>query len=80
MITIFLLCICNYYYFQTNISLRLDLHMHQSHAGSSESLALQYFAKLNETRVKKLYQMYKLDFLMFGYDPNPYLEVAITVK
>ena len=60
------------------ISLGLDLHMHQSHAGSSESLALQYFAKLNETRVKKLYQMYKLDFLMFGYDPNPYFEVAIA--
>ena len=49
--------------------------MHQTHGGSSDDLALQYFSTVNKSSTKLLYEIYKMDFLMFNYDPTPYFKI-----
>ena len=65
-----------YIFFQANLGLNLDSKMHQSHGGSSDDLALQYFSTINKSSTKILYEMYKMDFLMFNYDPTPYFKIS----
>ena len=36
----------------------------------------KYFSELNPDQVMKLYQLYKIDFDMYGYDHTSYLELA----
>ena len=50
--------------------------MNQSKGGSSDDLALNYFSIVNESRTKALYDVYKKDFLMFDYDPEPFIKVS----
>ena len=64
------------YFFQANLGLEVDSKMHQSHGGSSDDLALQYFSMINKSSTKFLYEMYKMDFLMFNYDPTPYFKIS----
>ena len=65
------------FFWQAEIDLDVDQKTHQSHGGSSDTIALQYFSTVNRSRVKLLYARYKLDFLMFNYDPKPYFKVSI---
>ena len=62
--------------FQANLGLEIDSKMHQSHGGSSDDLALQYFSMVNKSSTKLLYEIYKMDFLMFNYDPTPYFKIS----
>ncbi|ODM99344.1 Carbohydrate sulfotransferase 13, partial [Orchesella cincta] len=39
-------------------------------------LRKQYFSQLTKTQVKQLYDKYKLDFLLFGYDYEEYVKLA----
>ena len=65
-----------------------DLHMHQSGTkklekpiemsirkngtiGKTEKTK-SYFKQLTTTQLKNIYHMYKIDFEMFGYSPEPY--------
>ena len=49
---------------------------HVSSGGSTEDLAKKYFSELDITMVKKLYDLYKVDFEMFDYSPDEYFKVA----
>ena len=49
---------------------------HRSHGGSSDDLALKYFSIVHESRTKLLYEVYKMDFLMFDYDPDPFFKAS----
>ena len=40
---------------------------------SQEPLSLKYFRLIGEDRIKKLYNIYKIDFEMFGYSVQQYL-------
>ena len=40
------------------------------------TLALKYFATVKKFKIQMLYKMYKLDFKMFDYDIQPYLDVG----
>ena len=54
-------------------------HMHPSgHQSSSSGDAIKkkikgHFSSLSKTQLAKLHDMYKIDFEMFGYDSNEYL-------
>ena len=50
----------------------LSYHENKSHGDSTEDLAIQLFSKLPENLVEQLYELYKIDFEMFEYDPRPY--------
>ena len=39
----------------------------------SQNRTHDYFKKLTTEQKMRLYELYKVDFLMFGYDPIPYL-------
>jgi len=54
--------------------------MHQSHHGSSDELALEYFSLVTKSKTILLYEMYKKDFLMFDYDPMPFFKVSMEEK
>jgi hypothetical protein len=45
-------------------------------SGNTSELAREYFSQLYKDDVEKLYQLYKMDFEMFGYSPDSYLNVA----
>jgi len=52
------------------------LEKHVSSGGSTKSLSEKYFSQLDLETVVKLYQVYKVDFQMFGYSPDKYYEFA----
>lgn len=56
--------------------LRDQATLHESSGSSSEDLAKKYFAMVNQTKILQLYDIYKLDFEMFGYDLEPYLSLG----
>ena len=37
----------------------------------------KYFSLLSKMQVKELYEMYKVDFEMFGYKPEPYVSTSV---
>ena len=43
---------------------------------NSVAKADRYFSSLSEAQVSQLYQIYKYDFQMFGYEYESYLELA----
>jgi hypothetical protein len=47
-----------------------------SSSGSTSQLAREYFSQVDEDDVEQLYQLYKIDFEMFGYSPDLYLNFA----
>ena len=46
-----------------------------SSGGSTSELAREYFSQLDKDDVEKLYQLYKMDFEMFGYSPDLYFNI-----
>ena len=51
-------------------------HTHSQHGGHSHDLIQKYFSTLTKSQVWQLYEMYKLDHELFGYDPKLYLDFA----
>ena len=47
-----------------------------SSGGRTKELARKYFSQLSLDKVKKLYDIYKVDFEMFGYSPQLYYDYA----
>ena len=63
-------------YIMSKIGMPLEELAYQEHVSTgdlTETLALELFSKLPNDLVKKLYQIYKIDFEMFGYNPKPFL-------
>ena len=42
----------------------------------SEEFVEKYFSKLKKQQVLELYEMYKIDHLMFDYSPQKYIDSA----
>ena len=53
-----------------------NIEINPSSGGSTGELAREYFSQLKKDDVKKLYELYKIDFLMFGYSPDVYFNIA----
>ena len=51
---------------------------HISSGGSTEELAEKYFSQLRLDTVKRLFQLYRVDFEMFSYSPQLYYQYART--
>ena len=49
---------------------------HVSSGGGTNELARKYFSQLSLDTVKKLYNIYQVDFEMFGYSPQWYYDNA----
>ena len=45
-------------------------NLQKSSGGSTETLAEEYFKQLDSDTITKLYNMYAMDFIMFGYQPD----------
>ena len=52
------------------------LESHVSSGGSTKDLARKYFSELDIDTVTRLYNLYKVDFEMFGYSPDNYIKLA----
>ena len=48
----------------------------QTDTESSEDVVQQYYSQLTKMQVMRLYQMYELDHLLFGYSPQKYIDLA----
>lgn len=53
-------------------------HWWQNAKPISRSLTLKYFSQLTDKEVLTLYQIYKLDFMLFGYDLDGFLSKTTT--
>lgn len=56
--------------------LHLFPRTHTQSGGHSSLLAKKYFSQLSAQQVQNLYDLYKLDHELFGYDIEPYLSYA----
>lgn len=52
-------------------------HTHSQSGGHSHKLASKYYSQLTKSQIQSLYEMYKLDHDLFGYDPSQYLSYAL---
>lgn len=61
-----------------NLDDKVDLfpHTHSQAGGHSSTLAQKYFSQLTVDQVKELFNLYRLDHELFGYDIQPYLNYA----
>ncbi|KAL1416898.1 hypothetical protein MTO96_027393 [Rhipicephalus appendiculatus] len=46
----------------------------------TKTVALSYFSRLPRSKVERLYAIYAVDFMMFGYSAEEYLNVAIETE
>lgn len=51
-------------------------HTHSQQGGHSHGLTARYFSQLSKSQVADLYEMYRLDHVLFGYKPDEYLALA----
>ena len=49
---------------------------HVSSGGDTGELARRYFSQLSLDTMQRLYQLYQVDFNMFGYSPQLYYHLA----
>ena len=49
------------------------INSHSTHSNGHKLLSLRYFQEIDEESVRKLYDIYKIDFEMFGYSVDDYL-------
>ena len=49
---------------------------HMTLGGASSEVAHSYFSQLTKAKVEELFEKYRLDFKLFGYDAAPYLAMA----
>ena len=49
---------------------------HKTYHEKGEDISKRYFSQLSKEEVKKLYELYQLDFELFDYDYEKYLEYA----
>ena len=60
---------------------KMDQHLHKTQSKNSLAAlpterAIRYFKMLEKSKVKRLYNIYKEDFLLFDYDHQPYLKAS----
>ena len=51
-------------------------HTHSQNGGHSHKLTSTYYSQLTKAQIQSLYQLYKLDHDLFGYDPDEYIKYA----
>ena len=54
-----------------------DIQENRSSGGGTNELARKYFAQLDVQTVDQLYELYKVDFEMFGYSLEMYRSAAV---
>ena len=52
--------------------------LNYSSGGKTEELAKKYFSQMRKEDIEKLYEMYFLDFEMFGYSPEDFIALGKT--
>ena len=56
--------------------MHIMLESHVSSGGNTGELARRYFSQLSLDTMQRLYQLYQVDFNMFGYSPQLYYDLA----
>ena len=54
-----------------------DSAANPSSGGNTSNLTMEYFSQLGRETVRQLYNLYRLDFELFGYSPNTYINLAL---
>ena len=48
---------------------------HRTGTGSADTIA-EYYAQITQSEVAALFKRYQLDFELYGYDPEPFFDLA----
>ena len=61
-----------------NLELNTDLtKTHTTKGEKSENKAKEYYSVIDLETMKKLYAIYEVDFILFGYSADEYFEYAV---
>ena len=61
-----------------NLELNTDLtKTHTTKGEKSENKAKEYYSVIDLETMKKLYEIYEVDFILFGYSADEYFEYAV---
>ena len=52
------------------------VYEHQTLEGRTEVVRKEFFSEVPCSLLRKLYQLYKMDFEIFGYTPRPFLKMC----
>ena len=44
--------------------------------GGDSDTIVDYYSELTQSEIAELFKKYQLDFELYGYDPEPYFEIA----
>ena len=44
--------------------------------GGDSDTIVDYYSQLTQSEIGELFKKYRLDFELYGYDPEPYFEIA----
>lgn len=50
---------------------------HRTGTGGDSDTIADYYSQLSQSEVAALFKKYQLDFELYEYDPEPYLDIAI---
>ena len=53
----------------------LTFHLIAGTGGDSDTI-VDYFSQLTQSEIAELFKKYQLDFELYGYDPEPYFDIA----
>ena len=56
---------------------QLPFH-HMTQGKTSDKTVDTYYADIERSTMEKLYQLYRMDFLLFGYTPDYFYNLAIN--
>ena len=48
--------------------------------GGDSDTIVDYYSQLTQSEVAALFKKYQLDFELYGYDPEPYFDIAQIVE
>ena len=54
----------------------MRLFTNKSSGGDKIALAREYFATLTRDEARRIYELYRLDIELFGYNPKPFMDLA----
>jgi len=49
---------------------------HRTGTGGDSDTIVDYYSQLTQSEIGELFKKYRLDFELYGYDPEPYFEIA----
>ena len=52
------------------------IKLYTAGTGGDSDTIVDYYSQLTQSEIAELFKKYQMDFELYGYDPEPYFEIA----